>query len=72
MVDTQLLNIALAGLGISAGIAIVIAAAIIGISAIVLHGRSRHGIAPRGTRMSLASAPAIESIPVTAGERTAA
>ncbi len=37
MGDTHLLNLALAGIGISAGTAIVIAAAIIGIAALRLH-----------------------------------
>jgi len=72
MVDSQLLNIALAGIAISAGAAILIAAAIIGISAIVLHGRKQHGAAPRGARLSLTDAPAIESITERTAERAAA
>ncbi len=68
MVDTHLINIALAGLGISAGAAILIAVAIIAISAIVLNGRKHRSIAPRGSR--LAGAPDIESIPTV--ERQAA
>ena len=75
MVDTHLINIALAGLGLSAGVAVLIAAAIIGISAVVLHGRKQRGLAPRGTRLGLAqahAAPAAERVPVAAGERHAA
>ena len=77
MVDTHLINIALAGLGISAGVAVLIAAAIIGISAIVLHGRARRGTTPHGAGLSLAGAPQAEApqaerIPVGAGQRHAA
>jgi hypothetical protein len=60
MVDTHLINVALAGLGISAGIAVLIAVAIIGISAIVLHGRT-----PRSGKLSLAHS-------AVAGHRTLA
>ena len=41
MFDTHLINVALAGLSITAGAAILIAAAIIGIAAIRLHGKTR-------------------------------
>ena len=41
MFDTHLINVALAGLSITAGVAILIAAAIIGIAAIRLHGQPR-------------------------------
>jgi hypothetical protein len=77
MVDAHLINIALAGLGISAAAAIVIAAAIIGISAIVLHGRSRRTV-PYGTGLRAAqgasadrATPAERNL-VAAGERHAA
>jgi hypothetical protein len=55
MVDTHLINVALAGLGISAGIAVMIAFAIIGISAIVLHART-----PRSGKLTLAHATVAE------------
>jgi hypothetical protein len=60
MVDTHLINVALAGLGLSAGIAVLIAVAIIGISAIVLSART-----PRSGKLSLARA-------AVAGHRTPA
>jgi hypothetical protein len=40
MFDTHLINVALVGLSVSAGVAILIAAAIIGIAAIRLHRRT--------------------------------
>jgi hypothetical protein len=51
MVDMHLINMALAGLGISAGLAVLLAATIIGFSAIVLPSR-----APRSGKLSLAPA----------------
>ncbi len=72
MVDTHLINIALAGLGISAGVALAIAVAIIGISAIVLHGREQRHSTPRGARLSVAQAAGAERVPVTSGGRQAA
>ncbi len=77
MVDAHLINIALAGLGISAGAAIVIAAAIIGISAIVLHGRSRR-TTPYGTGLRAAQGASGDRVTsaernlIAAGERHAA
>jgi hypothetical protein len=74
MVDTHLINLVVAGLGISAGVAIVIAAVIIGISAIVLHGRKQRGSAPHGTGLGLPRAPQIpvaERVLVSAGDRRA-
>jgi hypothetical protein len=58
MFDTHLINMALAGLSISAGAAILIAIAIIGIAAIVLHAKARRGSTVSATASTTPAAPA--------------
>ncbi len=62
MGDMHLLNLALAGLGISAATAIVIAAAIIGIAALRPHFRTRATAASPLTAAPIA-APAMATTP---------
>jgi hypothetical protein len=54
MVDTHLINIALAGYGIAAAVAVLIAVSIIGIGALRLRGTSRSNPAIVGREFSMA------------------
>ncbi len=64
MFDTHLINMALAIMSISTGAAILIAAAIIGIAAIVLHGKARPGSTASVTPASAApKAPVAPAVP---------
>jgi hypothetical protein len=67
MVDGHLINLALAGLGVSAGIAVLIAVAIIAVSAVVL-GNRKHGGVGTPAKLSLVEIANSETRePVAAG-----
>jgi hypothetical protein len=59
MFDTHLINVALAGLSITAGVAILIAAAIIGVATT----RLRHGSAVTGAPISTTAAAPAPAVP---------